>query len=530
MRENERTIMANIPPERTLVEALRERLAADTGEPVALEETHISWVLLTAQHAYKLKKPVRLPFADFAEPAARRHFCEEEVRLNRRLAPALYLGVVPVYGMARAPRLGREGEESEEGGPIDYLVHMRRFAPGALLSEMLASGQVQAGRLEALGQLLADFHRGAPVAPASSGFGTPGRIAVAVREVLAQLAAASADPRLPALGQAVEEQLTPLAPVWQQRSEAGAVRECHGDLHLANVVALGDAFTPFDCIEFDPALRWIDTMSDLAFLTMDLQAHGRSDLAFGVLDAYLQRSGDHDGLRTLRFYEVYRALVRALVACLRARAVGGASAAAPDYIGFAARAVVAGGRLRPLARLLVTHGLSGSGKSTAADRLLRLSGAVRLRSDVERKRLFGLEALQRSRGIADDIYTFEATRRTFDRLQALAGIALQAGYPVIVDAAFLRRAERDAFRALATALGVPFTILHCHASGAALRQRVTARTLRGDDPSEADIDVLARQEAFAEALAADEQPSTIHLDTGQPADAAALCVRWLTQR
>lgn len=523
-----------------LIQTLRARLQADTGQPVTLVETHISWVLLAGRLAYKLKKPVRLPFVDFSTLALRRHFCHEELRLNRRLAPALYLGVLPVYGTAQAPRIGtlhddNTEEGSDAGKPVDYLVCMQRFAPNALLSEQLAAGSLRPQHLDGLALRLADFHHAAPPLEKAleSSFEPPaGSADVArhevepVRAVLSQLQAACDLPPLAALRAWVEAQLPALQEVFWARRQAGAVREGHGDLHLANAVLIGDEATAFDCIEFDPALRWIDVMSDVAFLTMDLKAHGRPDLAFGFLDAYLQRSGDYGGLRVLRFYEVYRALVRALVACVRSQNAGLPAAAVPDYLACAQQLV---GAAAGTGRLLITHGLSGSGKSYIAGQLLAAAGAIRLRSDVERKRLFGLDALQRSTDHALDIYTPQANRRTLARLQDCARAALQAGYPVIVDAAFLRRAERGVFEALAAELGVPFSLLHCRASEAQLRQRVTARSASSMDASEADLRVLEGQLAHHEPLDAHERAAALEVVTDQPVDMAALCARWLSQ-
>jgi hypothetical protein len=516
------------PPEsveRTLIDALRTRLQADTGQPVELQETHISWVLLTARLAYKLKKPLRLPFVDFSTLALRKHFCEEEVRLNRRLAPLLYLGVVPVCGTAQAPHIGEVGGVGDGGAPIDYAVCMQRFAPGALLSERLAAGELLPAHLDRLARRLADFHRDASVAPPASPGDAVAQAVQPVLKVLQQLQAGGDSPYLDEVRAWVNVQMPALQQAWPARRLSDSVRECHGDLHLANAVLIGDEVTAFDCLEFDPALRWIDVMSDVAFLTMDLKAHGRSDLAFGFIDAYLQHSGDYAGVRVLRFYEVYRALVRALVARVRLQVTGTASpAASPDYLACARQlALTAGGP----ARLLITHGLSGSGKSTLAGRLLALAGAIRLRSDVERKRLFGLDALQRSVDHAVDIYTPEATRRTFGRLKACARTALQAGYPVIVDAAFLKRAERHAFQALADELGVPFSILHCQASEAQLHQRLAARNLGGNDASEADVKVLEHQVTDHEPLDDGERAIALQVVTDDAVDVAALHARWL---
>ena len=527
---------AAVPVDETLVRALRARLEADTGAPVPLVETHISWVLLAGRFAYKLKKPVCLPFVDFSTLALRRHFCLEELRLNRRLAPALYLGVVPVLGTAQAPRLGAlggdDGGDDREGAAsvLDYAVCMQRFAAGALLSERLAPGGagVLPEQVDGLALRLADFHSDAPLAPPDHAAPPDGQ---AVLDVLNQLQAGADTPSLPqlaALRAWVEGQILALREVWPARRQAGAIRECHGDLHLANAVLVGDELTAFDCLEFDPALRCIDVMSDVAFLTMDLKAHGRDDLAFRFLDAWLQRYGDYAGLQLLRFYEVYRALVRALVARVRARVSGAAAPAhGPDYMA-GAQALVDAGTGRG-ARLLITYGLSGSGKSTVAGQLLEAAGAIRLRSDVERKRLFGLGALQRSAIQAVDIYTPDASRRTFARLTDCARVALRAGYPVIVDAAFLRRAERNNFRSLAAELGVPFALLHCHASPALLRQRVAARDVSGHDASEADVAVLEGQLARHEPLAADEHAAVLAVATDGPVDMADLRARWFAQ-
>jgi aminoglycoside phosphotransferase family enzyme/predicted kinase len=520
------TADATPPIDRTLINALREQLRSQCSQPVTLIETHISWVLLAGERAYKVKKPVRLPFVDFSTLDARRRFCELELRLNQRLAPQLYLEVLPVCGTPASPRLGGAGE------PIDYAVCMRRFAAGALLSEQWAAGRLQARQIEQLADALAAFHERAPVAEAATPWGTPAQIVQAARDVLGSLQPLVAAGAIDTLRGWLAERKRTLTPVWTERRATGAVRECHGDLHLANAAQVGDEVLAFDCIEFDPAMRWIDVASDLAFLTMDLQAHGRSDLAARALDAWLQRSGDFAALRVLRFYEVYRAMVRALVAALRASQPSAPDAAAvppqpadadPDHLAFA----LAAAQARPAPRLLITHGLSGCGKSSVALQLLERTGAVRLRSDVERKRLFGLGALERSAARSLDVYTAHATRRTFDRLAELARTALRAGWPVIVDAAFLHRGERRAFRALAAELGVPFAILHCHAPEAVLRERVAARSAAGNDASEADVAVLQRQIDAHEPLDADERAIALEVATDGAVDAAALAARWL---
>lgn len=495
-----------------LVDALRRELGAD-GTPVTLIETHVSWVLLAGEQAYKLKKPVALGFLDFTDPAARRRACDEELRLNRRLAPALYLEVLPVTGTLQAPRLGGHGPA------IDHVLHMRRFPAGALLSERLAEGRLAAQEIDRLAERIAAFHEVVPIAPADLPWGQPATVAAATRGVLERLATLGAPQ--PALAAWVEAGLARLARpggAFERRLRAGRVREGHGDLHLANTLCLPDGeVTAFDGLEFDPALRWIDVIDDAGFLVMDLLAHERPDLAWRFLDGWLAATGDHAGLAVLRHYLVHRALVRALVWRL-----GPDGGAGPDYLGLAQRLT------EPApARLLVTHGLSGSGKSHAAAALVAASGAVRLRSDVERKRLFGLGALEASATrVPGGIYGPHANARTYDELLLRARGVLKAGWSVIVDAAFLRRCERDRFHALAFDLGVPFNVLACHAPPALLRARVAARQARGDDASEAGLEVLAAQQDYVEAIADDERAVTIDCPTDGPWSAADLAARW----
>jgi aminoglycoside phosphotransferase family enzyme/predicted kinase len=469
-----------------LVTALARSLHAE------LIETHISWVLLTGDLAYKVKKPVALPFVDYSTLEARRHFCEEEVRLNRRLAPGLYLGVSQVTGSRSAPQV-------DGGGTLlEYAVRMRRFPAGALFSEQLAAGRLHSGDVDSLGALLADFHIRAN--PTANGFASCKRRRSAALAALDGVRALTTAQEHEALQAWLETKASSLTPTWARRLDAGFVRQCHGDLHLDNVVTLGGAVAAFDCIEFDPALRWIDVIDDIAFPVMDFAAHGRPDFAFRLLNTWLDHTGDHEGLPMLRFSAAYRALVRAHVTHLRG---GDARVPARRYVDSALAWTKA-----PPRRLVITHGLPGSGKTYESQRLLEREGAIRIRSDVERKRLFGLGMRDDSRAKGLDIYTAEATERTYERLLELARIALRAGYPVVLDAAFLRRSERDAARELAREFKVPFSILACDAAPGVLRTRLQSRR---HDASEADARVLEQLRASMEPLGRDEWEPVAHL-------------------
>lgn len=397
---------------RDRVLALRDWLQAASSRPVRMIETHISWVLLTDTLAYKLKKPVRLPFLDFTTLDARRHFCAEELRVNRRLAPDLYLDVVDVCAGLSGPVIGGPGRV------LDVALRMRRFPDDALWSDLLAAGRLASHHVDAMAQRLVEFHRGAAVAPADSTFGSSAVHERVTRRLVSAIDAwpAGAAPAAdwPALRGWVERQLHDLAPRWNARRRNGRVRECHGDLHLANVVQLGDEPTAFDAIEFEPELRWIDVLDDVAFLATDLLAHDRRGLAFRFVNACLEASGDYDGVPVLRYCMVARALVRAVVTFLT-EGQGAAPTrrpAAAEYLALAANLARSSD-----ARLVITHGLPGSGKTFASQGVIEASGAIRVRADVERKRMFGLGALESSRErVPGGIYDTDTTLRTYDRL------------------------------------------------------------------------------------------------------------------
>ncbi|GAB4169461.1 MAG: AAA family ATPase [Rhodocyclaceae bacterium] len=510
--------------QRTLIRALRAPAAwPHPVDAVRHIETHISHVLLTGGYAYKIKKPVELGFLDFSTAALRRHFCEEELRLNRRLAPSIYLEVVPIAGSPEAPRVGGAGP------PIEYAVKMREFPQEALMDAMAAAGTLAGEHIDALAARLAVFHAEVARAGADSPHGTPAAIEAPVRQNFDQMRALGVEGETREALDRIERwslaEHARLAPLMRRRHDEGYVRECHGDLHLGNIAWVDHRVEIFDCIEFNPELRWIDVFNEAAFLAMDLEFRALPGLAARFLDGYLANTGDYAGVALARNYEVYRAMVRAKVAAMRAAQQDAApevrAAAAADC---RAHLAVAGRWMSPgRPALILTHGLAGSGKTTYAQAIVERLGAIRLRSDVERKRLAGLAPAARTgSALAAGLYGEQATRRTYERLARLAGEVLDAGFVTIVDATFLKRRQRELLRDVARGRGVPFRILSPSAPEALLRQRIAARLGAGEDASEATAEVLDWQIREQEPLAEDELACTIRIDAEhESADATA---------
>ncbi|MGE5240277.1 MAG: AAA family ATPase [Bacteroidota bacterium] len=513
-----------------LIRALLDPARYDHAvEKIHVVETHISWVILTGPYAYKIKKPVDLGFLDFSTLAKRRFYCEEELRLNRRLAESLYLGVLPITGPASAPALGGAGEA------IEYAVKMIQFPEEARLDRMLARGELGPAHVDSLARELAEFHGRIAVAGYDQAFGTPARVYEPVRENFEQILSRVDAPdqaQLRRLETWSQLSFDELHQTFADRKHRGFVRECHGDAHLANMIWRDGRAMLFDCLEFNDNLRWIDVMSEVAFLVMDLDDRGHPGLARRALNRYLEHTGDYAGLAVFRFYQVYRALVRAKVACIRLRQ-GGLSEndkqrARQEYLGYVGLAERYTQAHCPA--LVITHGLSGSGKTWLSQRLLERLDVIRLRSDVERKRLHGLGAAARSgSGIDSGLYTAEAGRRTYTRLAELAHDILRAGQAVLVDAAFLKREQRRQLHAVAEQARAPFMILDLRADDGVLRERLRQRARHGGDASEADLAVLDHQLATREPLTQEEQPLALAINTGDMPDMAALVGR-LQQR
>jgi aminoglycoside phosphotransferase family enzyme/predicted kinase len=501
----------------------RRHGAACTG--VRVIETHISYVLLTGRFAYKIKKCIALPFADFSTLAARHRFCLEELRLNRRLAPSLYLAVVAITGSADQPVLGGSGPV------LEYAVQMREFAQDALLSSELQHGELRAEEIDTLAAMVASFHSLIPAAPADSHYGTPSVILDYARANFTETATtpdATDRATLDQLRDWTEGEFVRRKSALDGRRTRGFVRECHGDLHLGNIARVDGAITIFDCIEFNEHLRWIDVASEVAFTAMDLEDRGRADLAHRYVDRYLSHTGDYAGLAVFRFYLVYRALVRAKIACLRLEQVpdaGERALLAGEFRGYLALARHLAAPPRPA--IVITHGLSGSGKTAVTQSLLERVGAIRIRTDIERKRISGIAPLDRRESPpAQGLYAADVTRATYARAIDLARAVVDGGSPAIIDGAFLHRWQRDAARALATDLGVPFVILSLRADSHILALRIAQRAAAAADASDATVAVLEHQIATQEPLARDEKPWVVAYDSAAPLPPAGNAEAW----
>ena len=473
-------------------------------------ETHISTVLLTGDYAYKIKKPVDFGFLDFSSLARRKHFCEEEIRLNSRLAPKIYRDVVSITGTVDQPRMGGVGPV------IEYAVQMNQFEPDALLSNH--SDQLTVERMDQLAQIVAEFHGSIAVADPHQSFGTVAAVFAPMAENFVQIRALldQADDlqRLDQLERWSKGQTESLQNLLIQRRDDGFIRECHGDMHLGNIALVDDEILIFDGLEFAPGLRWIDTISEIAFLTMDLQEKGRVDLAQRFLNSYLAITGDYEGLRLLRFYQAYRAMVRAKVDLIRLQqpdlSVAGRETVLADYRAYLALAESYTCETAPA--LIITHGLSGSGKSTVVMSLLGVFSAIQLRSDIERKRLAGLAAGSDSgSALHQGIYNSRMTDETYQQLKNLVAMVINAGFMTVVDATFLKYSQRQLFSELALRLNVPFLILDFQLPEQILRKRIDQRLVDGGDPSEANQAVLDAQLVDRELLTASEKAVSVRI-------------------
>ncbi len=483
---------------------------------VQVIETHISWVFLTGDIVYKVKKPVNLGFVDFTTLEKRHFYCLEELRLNKRLAPELYIDVVSITHENDGVTI------NGLGSIIDFAVRLNQFDINNQLDVLISHHKLNLQHIQQLAAIIADFHQVIKHTEPGSHFGEPQTIHNATMDSYQHCLELLRDPqdihRINELKTWSEREYEKIHNFLAARKSHGFVRECHGDLHLGNITIFKGRLTPFDCIEFNPEFRWIDVISEISFLVMDLIARGREDMAAAFLNEYLTRTGDFAGVMGMRYYLVYRSMVRAKVEIIRARQTSREPkhehTALSNYHHFTELANTLRSTSNPL--LIIMHGLSGSGKSTVASKLQQYLFFIHLRSDVERKRLYRLQPTEKSdSGIDRGIYSTEATQKTYDRLFALADTILRSRWIVVVDATFLQHQQRERFHQLAALHNAAFIILDCTAPQSSLEQRIISRATEPDAVSEANLEVLHQQITTDQPITSNEQKFCVAIDTDQ---------------
>ncbi|BAZ32590.1 hypothetical protein NIES4074_50960 [Cylindrospermum sp. NIES-4074] len=479
-------------------------------EPIQLIQTHVSYVLLTGDYAYKLKKPVNFGFLDYSSLEKRQHFCQEELRLNQRGAGELYLEVLPVTVTGEQYKLGGTGEA------VEYALKMRQFPQESLFSSLFAQGKLNETLLEDLGRVVAQYHALAETNDYIRSFGEVPQVRASIDENYDQTEKYIGGPQtqlqFDETKQYTDKFFTERIELFKSRIANNYVRECHGDLHLRNIALWHDKILLFDCIEFNEPFRFVDVMFDVAYAVMDLEAQQRPDLSNAYLNAYVEQTGDWEGLQVLPLYLSRQSYVRAKVTSFLLDDPGvpvevkeEAAKTAAEYYRLAWHYT------KPQqGQVILMSGLSGSGKSTTAKSLARQLGAIHLRSDAVRKHLGGISVWERG---GDDLYTPEMTEKTYTRLLTLGIILANQGWKVILDAKYDRQHLRQDAIAQAEKHQLPLQIIHCTAPLEVLQERLVNRT---GDIADATADLLVSQLKQAEPFTDKEQPYITVLDTTQP--------------
>lgn len=487
---------------------------------IRLVETHISWILLTGEYAYKVKKPLNLGFLDFSSLERRERFCHEEVRLNSRTAPGVYVDVVPITGTPEDPKVNGSGEAFE------YAVRMKQFCEEGLLDRQLKAGTLSRDKVEELAERAAELHAKIDVSGPDDGYGTPDSVAHWALENFDQLEAKIRDPRrlerLARLRSWTASWVEEHTELLEARKANGFVRECHGDLHLGNITEIEGKIVLFDGIEFNDEIRWIDVINEMAFLFSDFEHRKVDSLGWVALNRYLEMTGDYAGLELFAFYRLYRLMVRAKIDSLRLAQPGLDDAERMELESEVDVYLEQGEEVVHKSRptLVLMRGPSGSGKTFISNTLVGELRAVRLRSDIERKRIFHVAELASSGSdVGQGMYSPEAGRKTFETIERLARRTLCAGYHTIVDATFLNPELLSRFRDLAEYLDVRVRVLDVRAPVEVLRQRLDERARSGNDASEADQKVLESQLASYYPMPG---PDVIAVDGAAPPSAAEL--------
>lgn len=510
---------SNLRFDTNLIDALTSPEAfSHAVDDIHLMETHISWVILAGAYVYKIKKPLVLDFLDFGDLEKRRFFCNEEIRLNKPWAPDIYIDVVPITREKGGPCFGGSGE------PLEYAVRMHRFDQRLRLDHQLERGELSIADMRELAENIARRHLAAPLVASARRERIVAQTKAFMRDNFAPLQGTIDGDELRVLRAWTERELADVDQLLWQRIDSGFVRDCHGDLHLGNLVRLPAGITTFDCIEFNSELRATDVFGDVGFLTMDLVARGRRDLAACFLNRYLECTGDYDGVVLLDLYFVYRCLVRAKVAAILCREHESEADKANDraeacrYSAMAMRQIS-----KPPPMLIVMSGLSGSGKTWVSEQLMAALPAVRIRSDIERKRKHDLgESEDSASDVGEGIYSTASTQAVYAYLYGKAGEILDAGHSVILDAAFLKREQRRQAARVARDRGRSIVLLRVDAPHEVLRDRLRTRAAAAEDASEAGLEVLQHQIENVESFDNSEVECALVGDNTDELDIAAL--------
>ncbi len=501
---------------------------------IKLIETNISWIFLTGKYAYKVKKPVNLGFVNYKTYEKRIFFSNEELRLNRRMGPSIYIGVVGIRGPKQKARLSRELISSKENALNKYIeiaIKMYQFSNEDLLSNVLKKKGLMKTSVEKFGRSLAAFHIGTDSSNTSRPYGSGKIILSHALENLKIIEQLSVDKRIIDITKAINywsnKEGEVLKGRFNQRLKNGAIRECHGDLHTENIYLTSHkTLSAFDSLEFNPELRWIDPISEIAFLVSDLQAKDYYNYSLFLLNCWLEHTGDYAGMDLWKWYSTYRLVVRAKVLSLKINSLKASNDCTKDKLQVLKQGLdkyfenaISTMNSKPKA-LIIMHGLSGSGKSFLSKKLNERLGAIRISSDIERQRLFNrrpinLELESNVSLIEKSIkypqfncfpYHRKVTNWLFKEwLPYLARQCLNSGYTTIIDATFLKRQEREMMNNLAIKEGVDFVIISCYCNEEDSKQRILSRLSSGKDPSEANIDVYNRQKHMLEELSPPEQ-------------------------
>jgi aminoglycoside phosphotransferase family enzyme/gluconate kinase len=478
-------------------------------EPIKLIQTHVSYVLLTGDYVYKLKKAVNFGFLDYSTLELREHFCRQELEMNKRGAGEIYLEVLPITQIDNEFQLGGSG------AAVEYTLKMYQFPQDNLLISLFQQGKLTEEMAEDLGRLVANFHSKCPTNDYILSFGELAQVRQAFDENYEQTAKyiglAQTQAQFDATKEFTDNFFATKQEVLAKRIQNGSIRECHGDLHLGNICIWHDKILLFDCIEFNEPFRFVDVMYDVAYGVMNFFVGSRRDLANAYLNTYLEESGDWEGLQVLPLYVSRQAYVRAKITSFLLDDPGVPDAdkeqakfAASKYYKMACDCTKLG-----QGRLIMMSGVSGSGKSTVAKKIARQNNAIHVRSDAVRKHLAGVSLSEKG---GEELYTPEMTEKTYSRLLELGVLLASVGYSVILDGKYDRQSLRQPVIAAAQKHHLPLQILHCTAPESVLRDRLDSRT---GDVSDATANLLSNQLATAESFTDEEKVFLKTLDTTQ---------------